>query len=84
MHHGSSSDNIDSLEERSYGVESSFHPDHEDFAPGPEHSLLNDDRIKIHQERERRSYKMTSLGKFRAYWLGIVVCMGGYLCMFPP
>lgn len=28
----------------------------------------------------RGSYEMTPQGRLRAYWLGIVVCIGGFLC----
>ena len=50
---------------------------------GAEHSLLNNHRIKAHREREHRGYIMTPMGKARAYWLGIIVCIGGFLCGLP-
>jgi hypothetical protein len=29
-----------------------------------------------------RNYEITRAGKLRAYWLGVVVCFGGFLCKF--
>ena len=53
-----------------------------DSAVGPEHSLLNNQRLKAHPERQQRDYQMTPLGRLRAYWLGMIVCIGGFLCKF--
>lgn len=46
-----------------------------------EHSLLSNGRVVDHEENGKRSYEMTPQGKWRAYWLGLVVCIGGFLCM---
>jgi hypothetical protein len=51
-----------------------------DDATGPEQSLLNGNRTKALSEHVNRDYKMTPMGRLRAYWLGIVVCIGGFLC----
>ena len=51
-----------------------------DSPTGPEHSLLHNERLAVHPECEHRDYKMTPMGRLRAYWLGIVVCIGGFLC----
>ena len=53
-----------------------------DSVTGPEHSLLNNQILKLHSEQEDRDYRMTPMGQLRAYWLGIVVCIGGFLCEF--
>lgn len=46
-----------------------------------EHSLLNNRRVMDPEERGKKSYEMTPQGRWRAYWLGLVVCIGGFLCM---
>ena len=50
-----------------------------DAATGPEASLLHGHRSTGHPERGSHEYHLTWRGKLRAYWLGIVVCMGGFL-----
>lgn len=45
-----------------------------------EHSLLNNRRVMDHEERGKRSFEVTPHGRWRAYWLGLVVCIGGFLC----
>lgn len=47
---------------------------------GPEQSLLNGNRTNALSQHVNREYKMTPMGRLRAYWLGIVVCIGGFLC----
>ena len=55
----------------------------DDSNEGPEQPLLNKNCITAYERNLRDdNYKMTSLGKLRAYWLGIVVCMGGFLCTY--
>jgi hypothetical protein len=50
-----------------------------DAAPRPETSLLSGHRITGHPEQGSHEYHLTRKGKLRPYWLGIVVCMGGFL-----
>lgn len=45
-----------------------------------QHSLLRSSRSKKSVHEESKSYEMTAKGRFRAYWLGVVVCIGGFLC----
>lgn len=47
---------------------------------GAEQSLLNGGATKHNRHGSDLPSTMTSLGRLRAYWLGIVVCMGGFLC----
>jgi hypothetical protein len=77
MHGELHSDSISPL--RQQDSETDAHEDL-DTALGPEHSLLNGNRPVAHPERATRDYKMTPMGRLRAYWLGIVVCIGGFLC----
>ena len=67
--------------------------------PGPSSSLLRDyDRpndtspsaVAATERAEGRlkikmpNYsKLTRMGVFRAYYLGLVCCLGGFLCMYP-
>lgn len=44
-----------------------------------QHSLLNHSNV-AREEGGKRGYEMTTKGRLRAYWLGIVVCIGGFLC----
>lgn len=48
---------------------------------GAEHSLLNGGTTKHTRHGSDLLSTITSRGRLRAYWLGIVVCMGGFLCM---
>lgn len=43
-------------------------------------SLLRSSRHKAREPQGKNSYEMTSKGRLRAYWLGVVVCIGGFLC----
>ena len=54
-----------------------------DNMTGPEQSLLNGSPTKALSKHVNREYKMTPMGRLRAYWLGIVVCIGGFLCEYP-
>ena len=42
------------------------------------HSLLNNDRVD--RDGGKREYHVTPTGRLRAYWLGTIVCIGGFLC----
>lgn len=48
---------------------------------GPEVALLSRSTSEITEPPVRRHFgsNMTRAGTFRAYWLGCVVCMGGFL-----
>lgn len=46
---------------------------------GPEVALLSRSSSDITEQAVRRESNMTRAGTFRAYWLGCVVCMGGFL-----
>ncbi|KAI5268959.1 general substrate transporter [Aureobasidium subglaciale] len=46
---------------------------------GPEDALLSRSTLSIRELAIHREPNMTRLGTFRAYWLGCVVCMGGFL-----
>ncbi|KAG9684966.1 MFS sugar transporter-like protein, partial [Aureobasidium melanogenum] len=46
---------------------------------GPEVALLSRSSSDITEQAVRRKSNMTRAGTFRAYWLGCVVCMGGFL-----
>lgn len=46
---------------------------------GPEVALLSRSSSDIPEQAVRRKSNMTRAGTFRAYWLGCVVCMGGFL-----
>lgn len=64
-------------------------PDEEDLSDvedeaDVQHSLLRNDQTKDHMSQGKSSYEMTAKGLFRAYWLGVVVCIGGFLCMVGP
>ena len=74
-------DSISPVEEDSL-TDTETQADVDDFGPaaGPEQSLLNNQCLKAHSERELHDYKMTPMGRLRAYWLGIIVCIGGFLC----
>lgn len=54
--------------------------EHQDHATGPDHSLLDNRRVRAHPEAESRDFNMTPIGRLRAYYLGVVVCIGGFLC----
>jgi hypothetical protein len=41
--------------------------------------FLLDQHSELHLTKPR-DYEITRAGKLRAYWLGIVVCFGGFLC----
>lgn len=43
-------------------------------------SLLSNARHARQTYTQREGYDMTRQGRLRAYWLGVVVCMGGFLC----
>lgn len=43
-------------------------------------SLLRNGRREAQEPLGKRSYEMTAKGRRRAYWLGVVVCIGGFLC----
>lgn len=61
-----------------------------DFTPaGSSHSLLQHQENTVRDRRSpelddqmARTAGMTRLGMFRAYWLGAVVCIGGFLCKY--
>ncbi|KAI5193623.1 general substrate transporter [Aureobasidium subglaciale] len=46
---------------------------------GPEVALLSRSTSNISEQAYHRESNMTRLGTFLAYWLGCVVCMGGFL-----
>lgn len=48
-----------------------------------QHSLLRNSQHAAGERQRKSSYEMTSKGRLRAYWLGIVVCIGGFLCKAP-
>lgn len=56
-----------------------YEVDDNDATTRPEASLLNGHCVKSHSELESRDYTLTQRGRLRAYWLGIVVCIGGFL-----
>lgn len=49
---------------------------------GPSSSLLPGDHNQTNSNSRRRAGDMTLTagGKLRAYYLGVVVCLGGFLC----
>lgn len=46
---------------------------------GPEVALLSRSSSNVTEQPVRRESNMTRTGTLRAYWLGCVVCMGGFL-----
>jgi hypothetical protein len=46
---------------------------------GPEVALLSRSSFDITEQAVRRESNMTRAGTLRAYYLGCVVCMGGFL-----
>lgn len=48
-------------------------------AVGPEVALLSRSSSDIAEQAVRRDPNMTRAGTLRAYYLGCVVCMGGFL-----
>ena len=52
--------------------------DESDFV-GPDAALLPRSPSVVSGRGNRRDFIMTQKGMIRAYWLGTVVCMGGFL-----
>lgn len=59
----------------------------ESFDEEAEHLLSrpsHDDIVQSHiPEGGSKMSDSTRLGLLRAYWLGVVVCMGGFVCLLP-